>query len=115
MSSGPAANAPTDRGLQVERTVLAWRRTAAAFVVAAAVAGRLLLPHRGGWLFLAAVTGATAIVVAAAVALRRRHPVTDLPAAPDAARTPARWLAAVTVATLVGGLGVALAVLVGSP
>jgi uncharacterized membrane protein YidH (DUF202 family) len=94
----------------VERTVLAWRRTAASFVVAAAVAGRLLVPHLGGWAFLAAVGTAMTVIVAAA-ALRRRLPHSDAPAEPGSALPSGPWLAAVTIATAVGGLSVAVAVL----
>ncbi|MBM0238268.1 DUF202 domain-containing protein [Micromonospora sp. ATA32] len=111
-SSGtsPGSLSSGDRGLQVERTVLAWRRTATSFVVAAAVAGRLLVPHLGGWAFLAAVGTAMTVIVAAA-ALRRRLPHSDAPAEPGSALPSGPWLAAVTIATAVGGLSVAVAVL----
>ncbi|MBL7259477.1 DUF202 domain-containing protein [Paractinoplanes lichenicola] len=99
-----------DGGLQVERTILAWRRTAASVVVAAVVGARFLLPHLGGWSFLAAITASLAVLVIAAAALRRRVPPSDFPVAPSAAPQPARWLAAVALATAIGGLGVALAV-----
>ncbi|NES31656.1 DUF202 domain-containing protein [Micromonospora terminaliae] len=113
--NAPGSARLDDGGLQVERTVLAWRRTAAAFVVAAAAAGRFLLPHHGGWVFLAAtLSGATALVVVAA-ALRRRLPSSDAPAPPGSARPSGPWLAAVTLATAAGGLGVAVAVLHGAP
>ncbi|MET0416733.1 MAG: hypothetical protein ABW022_12015 [Actinoplanes sp.] len=46
-----------------------------------------------------------------AAALRRRVPASDTPVPPDAAPQPARWLAAVALATAVGGLSVAVAVL----
>ncbi|MCW3839835.1 DUF202 domain-containing protein [Micromonospora yasonensis] len=115
-SSGPSPGqvSSADPGLQVERTVLAWRRTAAAFVVAAAGAGRFLLPHLGGWIFLAAVVNATAVVIVAAAALRRRLPPAAAPAVLNSARPPGPWLAAVALATAVGGLSVALAALAGS-
>ncbi|MBM0224623.1 DUF202 domain-containing protein [Micromonospora sp. ATA51] len=95
----------------MERTVLAWRRTAASFVVAAAVAGRLLVPHLGGWAFLAAVGTAMTVVIVAAAALRRRLRHSDAPAEPGSALPSGPWLAAVTIATAVGGLSVAVAVL----
>ncbi|WP_107074467.1 DUF202 domain-containing protein [Micromonospora sp. MH33] len=112
-SSGPVSSA--DRGLQLERTVLAWRRTATAFAVAAATAGRFLLPHLGGRIFLAAVVSAMTVVIVAAAALRRRLPPSDAPAVLSSARPPGPWLAAVTLATAAGGLSVALAVLHRSP
>ncbi|MCW3819625.1 DUF202 domain-containing protein [Micromonospora sp. DR5-3] len=111
-SAGPVSSA--DRGLQVERTVLAWRRTATAFVVAAAGVGRFLLPHLGGRIFLAAVVSAAAVVIVAAAALRRRLPPSTAPAVLSSARPPGPWLAAVALATAAGGLSVALAVLAGS-
>ncbi|MET8311977.1 DUF202 domain-containing protein [Micromonospora sp. NPDC005173] len=107
----PGSFSSSDRGLQVERTVLAWRRTAASFVVAAAVAGRLLVAHLGGWVFLAAVVSAMAVVIVAAAALRRRLPRSAAPAEPGSALPPGPWLAAVSLATAVGGLSVAVAVL----
>ena len=100
-----------DGGLQVERTVLAWRRTAASVVVAAVVTARFLLPRLGGWAFLAAVALAGATIVFVAAALRRRVPASDTPVAPEAAPQPAGWLAAVALTIAVGGLSVALAAL----
>ncbi|WP_309233902.1 DUF202 domain-containing protein [Micromonospora sp. ATA51] len=111
-SPGPVSSA--DRGLQVERTVLAWRRTAAALVVASAAVGRFLLPHLGGWIFLAAVVSATTAVIVAAAALRRRLPPSTASAVLSSARPPGPWLAAVALATAAGGLSVALSVLAGS-
>lgn len=98
-----------DCGLQVERTVLAWRRTGTAFVVAVAVVGRLLLSYLGGWFFLVAVASATTVVVVALAA--RRRLLTRAGPAGGPARAPGPWLAAVALATAAGGLGVALAVL----
>lgn len=106
-----AGGGDADGGLQVERTVLAWRRTAASVVVATVVTARFLLPRLGGWAFLAAITLAVATVVFVAAALRRRVPASDTPVAPAAAPQPAGWLAAVALTTAVGGLSVALAVL----
>ncbi|MFE9960310.1 DUF202 domain-containing protein [Micromonospora sp. NPDC005299] len=107
----PGSDASADQGLQIERTVLAWRRTATAFVVAAAVAGRFLLPHLGGWAFLAPIGSAATVIIVAAAALRRRLPPSAAPAVLSSARAPGPWLAAVTLATAAGGLSVALAVL----
>lgn len=91
--------------------MLAWRRTTASFVVAAALAGRFLVPHLGGWVFLAAVACAMTAVIVAAAALRRRLTHSDAPAEPGSALPPGPWLAAVTLVTAVGGLSVAVAVL----
>ncbi|WP_141723240.1 hypothetical protein [Micromonospora matsumotoense] len=94
----------------MERTVLAWRRTGTAFVVAVAVVGRLLLSYLGGWFFLVAVASATTVVVVA-LAARRRLLTRAAGPAGGPARAPGPWLAAVALATAAGGLGVALAVL----
>jgi uncharacterized membrane protein YidH (DUF202 family) len=101
-----------DPGLQVERTVLAWRRTAASFVVAAVVAGRLLAGHLGGWAFVAAVVAAVAVLVIAGAAMRRRAPDSAAPRDPATALTSPGRLAAVALATAVAGLSVVTAVLV---
>ena len=74
---------------------------------------RFLLPRLGGWAFLAAIALATATVVVVAAALRRRVPASDTPVAPADVPQPAGWLAAVALATALGGLSVALAVLAG--
>ncbi|MGY1807107.1 DUF202 domain-containing protein [Blastococcus sp. SYSU D00669] len=56
-----------DRGLQAERTALAWRRTALAMAVAAVGAGRLAAPVIG---VLAVVLAAVGLVQAAFVGYR---------------------------------------------
>lgn len=63
--------APVDRGLQVERTELAWRRTALALVVAAIAAARVLSPVLGDWAVLVGAVGLIVTAVLWAVSRRR--------------------------------------------
>jgi len=104
---------PRDPGLQPERTMLAWRRTALALVVLSALATRYLAVDLGP---VAGVLGGLGILLSAgAVAsahLRYRAVLRDFAAA-DAGERPlpsgGRTLALVTVATLgVGAAGLAL-------
>ncbi|MEV0328728.1 DUF202 domain-containing protein [Micromonospora echinospora] len=93
-----------DPGLQLERTMLAWRRTAAAFLVAAAVSARLLVPLLGGWAYPAVLVpalGAFAVGVAGRM-VPLRHP----PAAANLTTVRPRpgWLAAVAALTCLLGL-----------
>lgn len=98
-----------DPGLQPERTLLAWRRTALALVVLSALATRYLAVDLGP--VAGALGGVGVLVSAIAVAsahLRYRAVVSDFAAA-DAGQRPlpsgGRTLALVTLATL--GIGVA--------
>ncbi len=67
---------PFDEGLQAERTLLAWRRTCLALVMASALCIRYLLEVFHGW---AAVLGAAGLLAAlagwltATVRYRRAH------------------------------------------
>ena len=63
-----------DRGLQPERTALAWRRTGLAITVAALVAVRILPEVLGLWAIVPAGLGLVA-AVAVLVAAHRRHQV----------------------------------------
>ncbi len=100
---------PYDPGLQPERTLLAWRRTALALVAIAAVATRYLAVDLGP---VAAMLGGAGVLLAA-VALasahhRYRMVVRGFPAA-DAGEAPlpagGGTLALVTLATVVIGAG----------
>lgn len=61
-----------DPGLQLERTALAWRRTALALMIGPVAAARLLAPERGVWAALAAA-GGLVVAVGVAVLASRRH------------------------------------------
>ncbi|MCU1432742.1 MAG: hypothetical protein JWP95_1847 [Actinotalea sp.] len=65
--------APRDQGLQLERTALAWRRTALALTLGPLVAARILFPDLGLAAVVLALAGmAAGIVIAAAAAARHR-------------------------------------------
>lgn len=105
-----------DPGLQPERTLLAWRRTALALVVLSALATRYLAVDLGP--IAGALGGVGILLSAAAVAsahLRYRAVIRDFAAADAGARTlpsGGRTLALVALATLavgVAGLAVVLA------
>ena len=63
-----------DRGLQPERTALAWRRTTLALAVGAIVALRLLSPVLGLWSIAIGLTG---LALAAVLSARRAHQATN--------------------------------------
>ena len=70
------AERPFDVGLQPERTLLAWRRTALALIVASAVEVRLAMEHLGGLAIVIGVVGilfAGATYIGATVRYRRMH------------------------------------------
>ncbi|SCL32468.1 hypothetical protein GA0074692_3322 [Micromonospora pallida] len=91
--------------------MLAWRRTTAAFLVAAAVSARLLVPLLGGWAYPAVMVPALAAcavgVAGRAVPLRHRPATTDL----TAVRPRPGRLAAVALGTLLLGLAASTATL----
>jgi uncharacterized membrane protein YidH (DUF202 family) len=67
---------PFDRGLQPERTLLAWRRTALAIAVGSVFGARLALPVLGAvavGIGLLGAVAALAAYVAASVRYRRSH------------------------------------------
>ncbi|SCX54279.1 protein of unknown function [Klenkia marina] len=72
-----AAGQVPDAGLQPERTVLAWRRTALAMTVAAATAGRLAAPVLGTAALVLAAAGVALAVLVAVVAGRRYRAVRE--------------------------------------
>jgi putative membrane protein len=78
-----------DRGLQPERTALAWRRTTLALAVGAIVALRLLSPVLGLWSIAIGLTGlalaAVLWVLSAHEHTRQRMPCRTSPATSPAA------------------------------
>lgn len=105
--------ASRDPGLQPERTLLAWRRTALALVVLSALATRSLAVELGP---VAGVLGGVGILLSALAAvsaqLRYRATVRDFAAADPGQRpltSGGRTLALVTLATLsLGAAGLAI-------
>jgi putative membrane protein len=101
--------APFDIGLQLERTLLAWRRSCLSLALGIAVAVRLTVPHLGAASIAVGVIGL--VLVAAAWAnstqrYRRAHKALSASAPLDRG---ARTLAATAAVTLVLGLlGLAL-------
>ncbi|MEU7996473.1 DUF202 domain-containing protein [Micromonospora sp. NPDC049060] len=112
-AAGPPGTPPRldgDPGLQLERTMLAWRRTAAAFLVAGAVGARLLTPLLGGWVYPAVAAPALCV---GALALARCVPPRRTTSTPVPATVVPRagWMAGVAGLTCLLGLAAAAAVL----
>ena len=90
-----------DPGLQPERTVLAWRRTALSLVVASTLSARLMAPALGAEA-VAVVSGAglgLALVLVVAAARRRRGVEASLREHGDLSQAPGAATLAVTAAT----------------
>jgi len=71
-----SADRPFDRGLQPERTLLAWRRTALSLAVGSVVGARLALPVIGAPAVMVGLLGAAvalAAYTAASLRYRRSH------------------------------------------
>ncbi|WP_428965768.1 DUF202 domain-containing protein [Micromonospora fluostatini] len=102
-------------GLHVERTTLAWRRTAAAAVLAALVAGRILAPHLGYAALAVTAPVAAGALVAVIGVLPRRASAARPPAAVGVSPRPPRpapaLLALLAATTALAGLAAAGAVL----
>lgn len=62
---------PFDRGLQPERTALAWQRTALALLIGSLIAGRILLELLGAWSL--PVSGCGVLLSALLLLLARRR------------------------------------------
>lgn len=73
-----APSAPFDRGLQPERSALAWHRTALALIVGPLVVARLLAVELGGWAVVFAVVGLGLGLLVLAVAARRYRQVHEV-------------------------------------
>lgn len=77
--SGAAPSQPFDRGLQAERTLLAWRRTALSLALAGVIAVRFTVEELGPLGVAAGSLGALlAVAVAGAAHLRYRATHTEL-------------------------------------
>lgn len=107
---------PIDIGLQLERTTLAWRRTALAVAVGSLVAMRLLPEVLGGIAW--AIPGAVGVVAALVLwwmSRRRHHAFLDRVAAGRRPRVGgAGVLCAIAAGTAaIGGFGLVVTILVG--
>jgi putative membrane protein len=99
------AAAPSDPGLQPERTLLAWRRTCLGLAVASAVAIRLATTPHGR---AAVILGGTALILSGAgwiIATRRYvRAHRDLTAAPSTLGHDGTMVAITAAATVLLGL-----------
>lgn len=95
-----------DGGLALERTALAWQRTALAIAVAGVAVGRYTLEAAGAFAVAAAVVGVLLACAAALLSARRystgRHGEATAPPARDG--TPYALVAAALVAVGIAGL-----------
>ncbi|MFC0527148.1 DUF202 domain-containing protein [Phytohabitans kaempferiae] len=100
-----------DRGLQAERTTLAWSRTALALAGTCLIAARGLIVHFGAWTVAAGSAGGLVAGMAILAAHRRyRHWARD-GERPYRAAVPNAALAVATVGLGLAGLAVAVAAL----
>jgi uncharacterized membrane protein YidH (DUF202 family) len=107
---------PFDPGLQGERTLLAWRRTALALGVASAVEARLALPVLGAGAVVVGVLGvlgAAAAYVAAGRRYRRAHRTLTAEAVLPTGGAPFAVLAATAGVLALGGLVYVLGLVTG--
>ncbi len=113
MTSPPPA--PGDRGLQPERTSLAWRRTALSVAVGSLVGLRVLPPHLGVLGYVACAVGLAWSLDLALTSARRYHGAdasvratdsapTDTQASAPADATAGADIARTTAATVLVGL-----------
>jgi putative membrane protein len=95
---------PFDAGLWVERTALAWRRTALAVAVGSLIALRILPEILGSWAFIPTALGAGVAMVALGLTHRRYRRIHTILTASESERVALSGgalpaiLAAVTVA-----------------
>jgi putative membrane protein len=102
-----APDGAVDRGLQAERTALAWRRTSLALAVAAAGAGRLAAPALGALALALAGLGLLQAVAVGWRAARRYRTVRRALGSggdPSAVRAGGLPIAALAVSGAVTGL-----------
>jgi len=113
MSEGCAPGPRPDRGLQNERTALAWQRTVLSGMACALVAARLLALVSWPW---ALVTGAAAVGCSAALAAmgRRRFRSNSRALVAHTPLADARAPLLVTLLVVLAGLSAALFVLAGA-
>lgn len=107
---------PFDRGLQAERTLLSWQRTALALGVSCAVAIRFTAPHFGVLAIVAGIVG-VGLAVAAYVRTHHRYSHTQHALHESETLTTVRsWpLAALAASTVLLGLLAVLFLLAGAP
>jgi putative membrane protein len=106
MSTENRSAHPFDRGLQPERTALAWRRTALALTVGALVGFRVLPELLGSWTLIPASAGiilASAVLVLASRRYREHHRLLTTQESDRIPLPDGRLAALVTVLTLLAG------------
>jgi uncharacterized membrane protein YidH (DUF202 family) len=104
---------PIDEGLQPERTILAWRRTALTLAAGSVAAARLLPEHYGWWTLILALTGIACSVAVYFAGHRRylRHRIhLANPELPGVGASASTILAAAVLCTLIGVAGVVVTI-----
>lgn len=112
MAGGPEAAAsrsdrPFDAGLWVERTALAWRRTALAVAVGSLAALRILPEILGSWAFIPAALGAGVAMVALGLTHKRYRRIHTILTTSESERVEVNGgvlPALLAVATVAGGV-----------